>query len=192
MISNFGYHVLCQLSFKPLFSVFLPHWYPNLIEKMFLNHDKASSHTANLTTGYMAKMKVELDVSYISKEEIHVKTPDGSPRFFLIRLWSRDFKSEEPEHWIWFGSYFKRSGKMSIRNAFNSWKRRVWLISARYGAQIEQKKVSIEKLHKKLLNKWDITNLTHCKCTKYGFKNNLIKHQCIYEKKNNIVWVKFR
>ena len=35
---------------KPLFSLRLPRLYQKEMEKVFLHHDKASSHTANLTT----------------------------------------------------------------------------------------------------------------------------------------------
>ena len=38
---------------------------------------KALNHTANLTTSYLAKMKEDLGVSYISKEDISGKTPDS-------------------------------------------------------------------------------------------------------------------
>ena len=57
---------------KQLFSVHHTRLYPNEMDKMFLHHDKASSHTANLATSYLAKMKDELGVSYISKEDLPV------------------------------------------------------------------------------------------------------------------------
>ena len=67
---------------KLLFSVLLPRLYPYEMDKMFLHHDKVSNHTATFTTSYLVKMKEELGVLNISKEKIHDKTPDDSPRDF--------------------------------------------------------------------------------------------------------------
>ena len=45
---------------KLLFTVHLPRLYPNEMDKVYFHHYKASSHTANLTTEYLVKMKAEL------------------------------------------------------------------------------------------------------------------------------------
>ena len=68
---------------KPLFTMHLPRLYPNEMDKVYFHHDKASSHTANLTTAYLVKMESELGISFINKDEIPVKTPDGSPLDFF-------------------------------------------------------------------------------------------------------------
>ena len=68
---------------KSLFSVQLFCLYPNEMDKVFLHHDKASSHTANLTTSYLAEMKEELGVSYISKKNKPAITQEGSPLDFF-------------------------------------------------------------------------------------------------------------
>ena len=60
-------------------------------------------------------MKEEFGASYISKEDILVKTQDGSPLDFSgSDIWSTHFLREESEHWIRFGNLFKRSGQRSI------------------------------------------------------------------------------
>ena len=87
---NTDYYVNYVL--KPLFSVHPPRFYPNEMDNFFLHHDKASSHTANLAISYLAKMKEELVVSYMSKEDTPIKTPDGSSLDFLgFGYLSRDF-----------------------------------------------------------------------------------------------------
>ena len=67
---------------KPFFTLHLPRLYPNEMDKVYFHHDKASSHTANLTTEYLVKMKSELGISFINKDEIPVKASDGSPLDF--------------------------------------------------------------------------------------------------------------
>ena len=73
---NAQYYVYYVL--KPLFIVHLPRLYPNEMDKVYFHHDKASSHTANLTTEYLSKMKAELGISFINKDEIY-RTNKGNP-----------------------------------------------------------------------------------------------------------------
>ena len=61
----------------------LPRLYPNEMDKVYFHQDKASSHTANLTTEYLVKMKSELGISFINKDEIPVKAPNRSPLDFF-------------------------------------------------------------------------------------------------------------
>ena len=63
---------------KPLFTEHLPRLYPRDMDKVFFHHDKASSHTANLTIEYLEQMKDELGISYLNKKDIPVKCSDGS------------------------------------------------------------------------------------------------------------------
>ena len=56
-----------KYAFKSVFSVCLPRSYPKEMDKVYLHHYKASSHTANLTTCYLAKMKEELGFNIIAK-----------------------------------------------------------------------------------------------------------------------------
>ena len=68
---------------KPVFSAHLPRLFPYKKDKVYLHHNKESSDTANLTTSYLAKMKEELGVSYISKQNKPIKTPEGSQLDFF-------------------------------------------------------------------------------------------------------------
>ena len=67
---------------KPLFTKHLPRLYPNEMNKVFFHHDKASSHTAFSTTEYLEKLKSSKGISYLEKDDIHVKAPDASPLDF--------------------------------------------------------------------------------------------------------------
>ena len=51
------------------------------MDKVFFHHDKASSHTSALTSTYLEEKKI--DLSYLNKEDIPVKCPDGSPLDFF-------------------------------------------------------------------------------------------------------------
>ena len=121
------------------------------MDKVFKHHNKASSHTANLTISYLAKMKEELGVSYINKEDITLITPDGSLLDFFgfgylkqrllkrIALTLNGIWKLAQEEW-------SKIDLDLVRNVFNSWKKRLLLISARYGAHIEQTKGYIENV----------------------------------------------
>ena len=68
---------------KPLFEEHLPRLYGEDMKKVFFHHDKATSHTADLTTKYLEKAKRETGISYIEKHDIPVKSPDASPLDFF-------------------------------------------------------------------------------------------------------------
>ena len=128
---------------KPLFTVHLPRLYPNEMDKVYFHHDKASSHTDNLTTEYLVKMKSELGISFINKDEIPVKAPDGSPLDFCgfcylkQRLSSRMARTLDGI-WKLSREVWSEIDIAQIQKVFNSWKRRLRLISSRYGEYIEQ------------------------------------------------------
>ena len=78
---NAAYYV--ELFLKPLFTEHLPRLYSNEMDKVFFHHEKASSHTADLTSTYLEEKKRDLGISYLNKEDIPVKCPDGSPIDFF-------------------------------------------------------------------------------------------------------------
>ena len=85
------------------------------MDKVYFHHYKASSHTANLTTEYLVKMKAELGISCINKDEIPVKAPDGSPLdFFGFGYLKQRLCPEGPELWMVFGNFLRRYGRKSI------------------------------------------------------------------------------
>jgi hypothetical protein len=59
---------------KSFFTVHRPRLYENEIHKVFFHYDKATSHTVNLTTTYLDKMKLELGILFIKKNDIPVET----------------------------------------------------------------------------------------------------------------------
>ena len=67
---------------KSLFTKLLPRLYKNEMSKVFFHHDKAPSHTANLTRDYLDQLKSSMGISYLEKQEIPVKAPDASPLDF--------------------------------------------------------------------------------------------------------------
>ena len=58
---------------RPLFTEHLPRLYG----KVFFYHDKATSHTADLVRDYLEEVSEELGITYLDKEDIPVKCPDG-------------------------------------------------------------------------------------------------------------------
>ena len=140
---------------KPLFTEYLPRLYPTDMDKVFFHHDKASSHTANYTNEYLEQMKDELGISYLNKKDIPVKCPDGSPldffgfgflkqKIFLRRATTLDGV------WKICQEVWSEIDLDLVHKVFNSWKRRLRLISAKNGLQIE----GLKDIHtKKFYNK---------------------------------------
>ena len=120
------------------------------MDKVFFHYDKATSHTFNLSTRYLNQLKTELGISYIDKKNI----PDGSPLDFFgfgylkQKLGKRKARtiagvwklSQE----VWSGINLEM-----IRKVFDSWKRRLHLISARNGEHIEHTKA----IHRRRIQK---------------------------------------
>ena len=61
---------------QPLIELYLVPHFGKEIEKVTIHHDQARSHTARMTTDFMAKMKEMYGVSIINKEMVPVKSPD--------------------------------------------------------------------------------------------------------------------
>ena len=78
---NAEYYV--EYVLKPLFHEYLPALYENEMDKVFFHHDKASSHTAELTTEFLETMKEQLGILYLEKRRIPVKSSDASPLDFF-------------------------------------------------------------------------------------------------------------
>ncbi|UYV79179.1 K02A2.6-like [Cordylochernes scorpioides] len=74
--------------------------YPGEMDKVFLHHDKASSHTSNKTQQFLQEMKDTLGLNFIRNSDIPVKSPDASPLDFYgfgmlkRRLFNRRPKTE--------------------------------------------------------------------------------------------------
>lgn len=138
---------------KPLFNEHLPRLYPKDMNKVFFHHDKATSHTANLTLGYLDEMRTKYGITYIEKENIPVKTPDASPLDFygfgylkqeLLKRKARTLDGV----WKLSQEVWGQVTLRSIKEVFASWKRRLRMVSQMDGEHIE----NIKDIHNKLNN----------------------------------------
>jgi DNA-binding Lrp family transcriptional regulator len=68
---------------KRLLEKELPKLYPGELNKVFVHHDKASSHTSIKTSEYAADLKARTGISIIDNSLIPVKSPDASPLDFF-------------------------------------------------------------------------------------------------------------
>ena len=137
---------------KPLFTVHLPRLYPNEMQKVFFHHDKASSHTANLTIGYLEQMKVKYGITYIEKESIPVKAPDASPMdFYGFGYLKQQLLKRKPKTldgvWKIAQDLWKQITIEKIQEVYASWKRRLRMVAQVDGEHIEQ----IKDIHRKLI-----------------------------------------
>ncbi|UYV84080.1 hypothetical protein LAZ67_X001120 [Cordylochernes scorpioides] len=76
---NSEFYIECVL--KPVIEQ-LKDLYPGEMDKVFLHHDKASSHTSNKTQQFLQEMKDTLGLNFIRNSDIPVKSPDASPLDF--------------------------------------------------------------------------------------------------------------
>ncbi|UYV82957.1 CAPN1 [Cordylochernes scorpioides] len=94
---NSEFYIECVL--KPVIEQ-LKDLYPGEMDKVFLHHDKASSHTSNKTQQFLQEMKDTLGLNFIRNSDIPVKSPDASPLDFYgfgmlkQRLFNRRPKTE--------------------------------------------------------------------------------------------------
>ena len=68
---------------EPYFETYLPKLYPKDMQKLIFHHDMASSHTSNVTTEFLQKMKAKYGIDFLDKKDIPVKGPDISPLDFF-------------------------------------------------------------------------------------------------------------
>ena len=138
---------------KPLFNDHLPRLYPKEMDKVFFHHDKASSHTANLTLGYLEEMKAKYGIRYMEKEDIPVKAPDASPMDFYgfgylkQELLKRRAKTLDGV-WKLSQEVWSQVTLDKIQKVFASWKRRLRMVTKKDGEHIE----NIKDIHNKLIN----------------------------------------
>jgi len=135
-----------------LFTIHLPRLYPNEMNKVFFHHDKATSHTANFTTRYLEQLEREIGIQYLKKQDIPVKAPDGSPLdFFGFGYLKQQLSNRRARTldgvWKLAQDEWSKIDIEMIKKVFNSWKRRLRLISAKNGEHIEQ----IKDIHKRKL-----------------------------------------
>jgi hypothetical protein len=138
---------------KPLIETHLPKLYPQEMHKLFIHHDKASSHTAAKTIQYMEEVKQRIGVTFISKSEIPVKSPDCSPMdFFGFGLLKQKLfgRRSSTLNGIWKAvqEEWLKVDVVMAQKVFQNWKRRLRLVAKMSGEHIENTK----QIHSKKLN----------------------------------------
>jgi hypothetical protein len=118
---------------KPLLEVELPKLYPNEVYKVYLHHDKCTSHTAAFTQEYLQNLQHRTAIDFIKNEEIPVKSPDASPMDFfgfryLKQKLSRRHATTTEGVWKLCNSIWSTVGAQMTKKVFDSWKRRCCLI----------------------------------------------------------------
>lgn len=135
---------------RPLFTEHLPRLYGKEINKVFMHHDKATSHTANFTTAYLNEVSAKLGITYLDKDSIPVKCPDGSPLdFFGFGYLKQQIAKRRARtlDGVWKVSQqeWSQITVEKIKKTYASWKRRLRMISKKNGEHIEQ----IKSIHSK-------------------------------------------
>ena len=120
------------------------------MDKVFIHHDKASSHTAGKTVEFLTQMNEKYGITFQRKEDIVVKGADVAPMDFFGFGWLKSkvkkrrfrtfkgFVKTIREEWSKLSPQF-------CENVFEEWKARCLLIKKEQGRHIEQ----IKKIHNK-------------------------------------------
>ncbi|UYV66540.1 TIGD6 [Cordylochernes scorpioides] len=146
---NSEFYIECVL--KPVIEQ-LKDLYPREMDKVFLHHDKASSHTSNKTQQFLQEMKDTLGLNFIRNSDIPVKSPDASPLDFYgfgmlkQRLFNRRPKTEAG---LWKAAQEEWSNVSlsKVKEVFAAWKVRCREIAKKKGKHIEHmKKIHVRKI----------------------------------------------
>ncbi|UYV72806.1 IKK1 [Cordylochernes scorpioides] len=152
---NSEFYIECVL--KPVIEQ-LKDLYPGEMDKVFLHHDKASSHTSNKTQQFLQEMKDTLGLNFIRNSDIPVKSPDASPLDFYgfgmlkQRLFNRRPKTEAG---LWKAAQEEWSNVSlsKVKEVFAAWKVRCREIAKKKGKHIEHmKKIHMIQDYKKSIN----------------------------------------
>jgi hypothetical protein len=128
----------------------VPRLYPGELEKVFLHHDAASSHTAKFTQQYGATLSATTGMKIISNEEIPVKSPDASPMdFYGFGYLKQRLKHRRATTlaglWKVLNEEWNNVNPQMCTKVFDNWKRRLRLVSKRSGEHIE----CVRTIHKR-------------------------------------------
>ncbi|UYV83209.1 SLC9A1 [Cordylochernes scorpioides] len=146
---NSEFYIECVL--KPVIEQ-LKDLYPGEMDKVFLHHDKASSHTSNKTQQFLQEMKDTLGLNFIRNSDIPVKSSDASPLDFYgfgmlkQRLFNRRPKTEAG---LWKAAQEEWSNVSlsKVKEVFAAWKVRCREIAKKKGKHIEHmKKIHVRKI----------------------------------------------
>jgi [histone H3]-lysine36 N-dimethyltransferase SETMAR len=135
---------------KPILEVHVAALYPGETEKVFIHHDKASSHTSKETARYAEDLRSRLGMTIITNSEIPVKSPDASPMDFYgfgmlkQRLFNRRATTIQGV-WKLLQEEWNSITTEEVTKVYNSWKRRLRLVNKMNGHHIE----NVKTIHKR-------------------------------------------
>ena len=137
---------------QPIIEKELPKLYPGEMNKVFLHHDKATSHMAKKTMNFLESMHQKYGITFQPKHEVVVKGADVSPMDFFGFWWlekkMQDSKCKSFEGFC--RAIPRRWSKLPMESCvrvFKAWKRRCLMVKHMSGKHIEQ--VANIHLHKK-------------------------------------------
>lgn len=138
---------------KSLCEEYLHKLYPWELQKVFIHHDAATSHTSKLTQEYVAIVKKNYGITVTKNANIPIKSSDvNSCNFFAFGHLKKQLKQRRPKKfeglWKVYSSIWSRISQEQIRKIYFSWKRRLLLVIIVKGEHIEH----IKKIYKKKLS----------------------------------------
>ena len=137
---------------KPLLEESVAKLYPGELDKIFVRHDAASSHTAKKTVLYAQNLKRRLGITIIPNSQIPIKSPDTSPMDFYgfgmlkQRLHLRQASTLDGV-WKVLQSEWNTVTPAEVRKVYEAWKWRLRVVTGVRGSHIEQTK----KIHRRKL-----------------------------------------
>ncbi|UYV67827.1 hypothetical protein LAZ67_5002157 [Cordylochernes scorpioides] len=146
---NSEFYIECVL--KPVIEQ-LKDLYPGEMDKVFLHHDKASSHTSNKTQQFLQEMKDTLGLNFIRNSDIPVKSPDASPLdFYGFGMLKQRLFNRRPKTvaglWKAAQEEWSNVSLSKVKEVFAAWKVRCREIAKKKGKHIEHmKKIHVRKI----------------------------------------------
>ncbi|OXA63018.1 hypothetical protein Fcan01_00539 [Folsomia candida] len=137
--------VVGAMTGRGFLEVEIPKKYPGELDKVFIHHDAASSHTAKFTQQYAQDLKRRTGMTLISNSEIPIKSPDTSPMDFFgfgylkQQLFKRK-ASTMAGVWKVLNEEWDLVSPEMCEKVFGSWKRRLRLVAQKHGEHMENTK----------------------------------------------------
>lgn len=138
---NAQYYV--EYVLEPLIEEHLKPYFKDDINKVVLHHDKASSHTARVTTDFLKSMEAKYGIRYLEKAEIPVKGADISPMdfygfSFIKQLVGKSRATTEDGVWKKCCAAWDNVSSSDCHKVFQAWKRRCRKVHKEDGGPVEQ------------------------------------------------------
>ena len=115
------------------------------MDKVFLHHDKATSHTSKVVVDYLKEANRKYGIKYQIKEDIPVKGADISPMDFFgfgyIKNKLKNIEISSLENaWSEVQMIWSNLPTGTAAKIMNAWKRRCRMVVKRRGAPIQHLK----------------------------------------------------